>query len=153
MPPNTLAIVEPDAAFIEAYMVGLNHEMARELLWRAFPTDQRGTVFSRFWDRRGAVATTVSPVPERDIPSIDQWHASANLGENLAGGGASLVVLLIRGELLQRYPGATLYAHRARWKRDQQGAIIVEDGLGTTRRAFPPLADASAAISPFSVSA
>ena len=36
--------------FIEAYMVGLNHEFARELLWREYPTDQRGPPFRQFWE-------------------------------------------------------------------------------------------------------
>ena len=31
-------------------MVGLNHEFARELLWREYPTDQRGSYFRQFWD-------------------------------------------------------------------------------------------------------
>ena len=34
-------------------MVGLNHEFARELLWREYPTDQRGSYFRQFWDVRG----------------------------------------------------------------------------------------------------
>ena len=36
-------------------MVGLNHEMARELLWREYPTDQRGSYFRQFWDASVAV--------------------------------------------------------------------------------------------------
>ncbi len=36
--------------FSESNMVGLNHEMARELLWSEFPTDQRSTSFRQFWD-------------------------------------------------------------------------------------------------------
>ena len=44
--PDTRArAARPIARFVEAYMVGLNVEMARELLWRGFPTDQRGTYF------------------------------------------------------------------------------------------------------------
>ena len=31
-------------------MVGLNHEFARKLLWREYPTDQRGSYFRQFWD-------------------------------------------------------------------------------------------------------
>ena len=31
--------------------MGANHEMNRELLWRRYPTDRRGTPFHRFWDR------------------------------------------------------------------------------------------------------
>ena len=52
LPPNSLTLLENNYEFIEAYLAGLNHEMARELLWREFPTDQRGTPFRQFWDPR-----------------------------------------------------------------------------------------------------
>ena len=35
-------------------MVGLNHEFARELLWREYPTDQRGQLFPSVLGRRAA---------------------------------------------------------------------------------------------------
>ena len=41
--PNSITLLETNQRFIEAYMVGLNHEFARELLWREYPTDQRGS--------------------------------------------------------------------------------------------------------------
>ena len=44
IPPNSITLVETNQRFIEAYMVGLNHEFARELLWQEYPTDQRGTL-------------------------------------------------------------------------------------------------------------
>ena len=44
VPPDTVQLLQTNSAFIEAFMVGLNHEMARELLWREYPTDQRGTL-------------------------------------------------------------------------------------------------------------
>ncbi len=50
IPENTIGIVQTNPAFINSYMVGLNHEMARELLWREYPTDQRGSYFRQFWD-------------------------------------------------------------------------------------------------------
>jgi len=50
VPPNTVTLLETNAKFIEAFMVGLNTEMGRELLWRGFPTDQRGTYFRQFWE-------------------------------------------------------------------------------------------------------
>lgn len=31
-------------------MCGLNHEFAGELVWRGYPTDQRGSYFRQFWD-------------------------------------------------------------------------------------------------------
>ena len=51
IPPDTIALLEPNAGFVEAFMVGLNHEMSRELLWREYPVDRQGTFFRHFWDR------------------------------------------------------------------------------------------------------
>ena len=48
--PNSVTLLETNQRFIEAYLVGLNHEFARELLWRGYPTDQRGAPFRQFWD-------------------------------------------------------------------------------------------------------
>ena len=50
--PDTVLGLRTNRAFVEAYMIGLNVEMARELLWRGFPTDQRGTYFRNFWGNR-----------------------------------------------------------------------------------------------------
>ena len=60
--PNSITLLETNQKFIEAYMVGLNHEMARELLWREYPTDQRGSYFRQFWDVSGYLR------PERNPP-------------------------------------------------------------------------------------
>jgi hypothetical protein len=139
IPPNSLAIVEPDAAFIEGYMVGLNHEMGRELLWRGFPTDQRGTVFSHFWDRRGSVPSETAPVPDHDIPPIHQWDPASALGEHLDSGSLDLIILLVRGDLLQRYPRPTIYLQRGTWDKDLQGAVVFTDGLAD--RSPVPLLD------------
>ncbi len=102
VPPNTVTLLETNAKFVEAFMAGLNTEMGRELLWRGFPTDQQGTYFRQFWE--GA---------QRDIEPIDQWGAKP-LGENLLGPGPDEnLVLLIRGDLLSRYPNAVIYAAKA----------------------------------------
>src|SRR6185369_10240412 len=111
--------------FIEAYMVGLNHEMARELLWREFPTDQRCSVFRQFWDVRAVLADPRrSPDELReslyDIPKLHLWPRRSDLGrhDNRESGieNEEELVLLIRGELLKRYPTAVVYAHRAAWQ-------------------------------------
>ena len=102
--PNSITLLETNPRFIEAYMVGLNHEMNRELLWRRYPTDQRGTPFRHFWDW------------EDGGPDIGQIHGFANapLGHNTRGGAAGgNLVLLVRGALLRRYPNATIMAWRA----------------------------------------
>lgn len=143
VPANTVTLVQPDAAFIESYMVGLNHEMGRELLWRGFPTDQRGTVFAHFWDRRGAVGTATDPVPGRDIDDVHTWNPATPLGSHLrtSGGSSPPTVLLVRGDLLVRYPRATVFAQRARWVRDAAGVIAFADGLA--RREPVPLMTAA----------
>jgi hypothetical protein len=52
IPENSITLLENNQKFIESYMVGINHEMSRELLWREYPTDQRGSYFRQFWDVR-----------------------------------------------------------------------------------------------------
>src|SRR4029077_17225102 len=50
VPANTVTLLETNPKFVESFLVGLNAEMSRELLWRNYPTDQRGTYFRQFWD-------------------------------------------------------------------------------------------------------
>lgn len=97
IPPNTITLVATNPVFVEAFMVGLNHEMARKLLWREYPTDQRGTYFKRFWGG----TDDIGPIPAFD---------NAALGTHVAGGAEPHLVLLVRGELLRRYPNAIVYA-------------------------------------------
>src|SRR5207249_2502627 len=61
VPPDSVIGLKTNRRFVEAYMVGLNVEMAHELLWRGFPTDQRGTCFDQFWDGSASV------IPRADI--------------------------------------------------------------------------------------
>lgn len=124
VPPNTITALVTNPRFIEAYMVGLNHEMSRELLWRGFPTDQRGTYFRQFWDSSSRVPAPTDPEALHDIKPIHQWDAHA-LGCNLGGDNAnSKVVLLIRGDLLRRFPHAIIYMAKATWAKDDHGRNI-----------------------------
>jgi hypothetical protein len=103
---DTVTLLESNPRFIEAYMVGLNHELAGELLWREFPSDTRASYFRQFWDTRGV------PAPMPQLPAIREWNPEADLGGNFEAG--EHVVLLIRGELLHRYPDALIYALKAK---------------------------------------
>jgi hypothetical protein len=101
-------------------MVGLNYEFARELLWRQYPTDQRGSYFRQFWDVAGHLpdaGKTVSPDELKDIRAITDWLATSVLGSHSPrkAGTSGKVVLLIRGDLLRRYPTAILYATKAKF--------------------------------------
>ena len=106
LPVNTITLLKDNERFIESFMAGLNHEMARELLWREYPTDQRGTYFRAFWDTRDSA----NPTPSPDILPMDQW--AGDLGHQSARPGGHLV-LVIRGDLLRKFPTTVVYAQRA----------------------------------------
>ena len=122
---NTISLLETNQKFIEAYMVGLNHEFARELLWREFPTDQRGSYFRQFWDASTVLeedGIEAAELREKlfDIPPLHRWSKSSDLGDHdhraADRANSEELVLVIRGELLKKYPNAVIYAHRAQWE-------------------------------------
>jgi hypothetical protein len=122
LPNNSITAVKTNPAFVAAFMVGLNHEMSRELLWREFPTDQRGTYFRQFWDPATRVPAPVTPgdiEASKDITPIDQWSVTAGI-ESAAKNDpvpaiTSQIVLLIRGELIKRYARANVYVVKGEW--------------------------------------
>jgi hypothetical protein len=108
VPPNTVVPLETNARFVQAYLVGLNTEMGRELLWRGFPADLSTTYFNRFWD------SSASPGRPPDIDPIGTW-GSRPLGDGKADENFAM---LVRSELLRRYPDAIVYATRAGQQRN-----------------------------------
>lgn len=128
---NTISILEAQQKYVEAFMLGLNHAMAGELLWRGYPTDQRGTTFSYFWGYNNSMPSlqTVSGNDRvadlgnyRDIEDIHLWKTAnglKGLGKNSARAGmdsTNMLVLVIRGELLRKYPGSVIFLQKAKWK-------------------------------------
>lgn len=110
--PDTIGLLEGNPRFIEAYMVGLNDELRREFLWRGLPAEPRATCFRQFWDIRGREPDAAGE--PTDIPPVVDWEPKGGLGENATRvGGRDMLVLLIRGELMRRYPTATIYAVEA----------------------------------------
>lgn len=123
IPQNSVSTLGIDQRYVEAFMLGLNHEMMRELLWRGYPTDQRGTVFSRFW------GSPISPFAEVDesnkarvIKNIHLW-GNSELGENYPTNGTNpnnLIILVVRAELIKKYPNTFIYAHKAEFELDSE---------------------------------
>ena len=136
---NSITLLETNQEFIESYMVGLNHEFARELLWREYPTDQRGSYFRQFWDVSTMLKTdlaehagkTEEQIREmyRDIPKLHYWSRNSKLGEHdhrqkPGEPETEEVVLVIRGELLKKYPNCVVYAHKAVWQKKNNTDIF-----------------------------
>ncbi len=125
IPPNTITLLETNQRFIEAYMLGLNHAFGGELLWREFPTDQRGSYFRQFWDPSGVMnrawlSKEALREALRDIPPIHTWSLFSGLGDHdhreAQGDKEEEIVLVIKGDLLKKYPNAVIYAQKARWQ-------------------------------------
>ena len=92
---NRVRLLEVNEGFVAAFLVGANHEWAREALWAEFPASLAATVFSRFWEHLDGA---------RDIPlDIHDWPESSQLEANVGGAGTSTVVF-VRGDLIRRYP-------------------------------------------------
>jgi hypothetical protein len=98
-PAESIALLTGNNAFIEAFLTGLAHEFNRELLWREYPTDLRGTPFRQFWPR---------PDGQLDIPAINRW--TGHLGTHLTQDAGNLAVILVRGTVVRRFPDFILAA-------------------------------------------
>ncbi|MFB9197716.1 hypothetical protein ACFFWA_32650 [Actinomadura verrucosospora] len=127
--PETLTALAANPRFIEAFMVGLNHETSREMLWREFPADPRNTWFRQFWDVRNAVS---AGAPLTDIPPFtDPAWGAGPLGAHLTAVGGPderSLILVVRGEVLRRYPATAVTMRAATWtaagRRDVTGPDI-----------------------------
>jgi len=128
IPDEAIAALKTNPRFVAAFMVGANHEMNRELLWRTYPTDSRGTSLTRFWNWFDPAA--------RDVEAIHRWPAAAPLVARLKSGSQSQVALVVRGRLLQRYPNT----HLMLWKAAGPGklAALPADPAQTATMLRPP---------------
>ncbi|MET0460783.1 MAG: hypothetical protein ABW195_16145, partial [Ilumatobacteraceae bacterium] len=106
VPPNTVVPLRTNSPFVEAVLVGFNAELGRELVWREFPTPLAATYADRFWDPGVAARPP-------DIPELATW-ADRPLGGTATNPATNPAderfVVLLRCELLRRYPHAVIYA-------------------------------------------
>ena len=157
IPQNTISLLETNPKFIESLFVGMNHEMARELLWRGYPTDQRGSYFRNFWENNNYVNTAGLSIEEldeglTDIPPIHAWASNTELGthtkktesfdptassEGTDEVGKGKLVMVFRGDLLKKFPHVSIYAVKAEWDLNASSGdseIITSKILGTETR-------------------
>jgi hypothetical protein len=110
LPQNSVTVLEANNRFINSFMIGLNHEMSRELLWREYPTDQRGTYFRQFWDPSTRVPPPgeTSPPDLHDLSPIHTWPPLRRLDKGEGAAQTGKLVLVVRGQLLRRFAADVL---------------------------------------------
>jgi hypothetical protein len=118
VPNNTLSLLEINPAYVEAFLVGLNHEMSRELRWREYPAALDQTWFQHFFDN-------VDPPGSVDVQPIDDWKPEAALGVEYSSGRSPGLVALIKADLIRKFPDVRVYAVPA--TLDEAGARVPDD--------------------------
>lgn len=110
---ESFLLLQANSAFIESYLVGMNHEMGAEFLWRGYPADLNATYFRQFWD-----VSDAAPAPSldrSDIKPIRTWQLTQGLGGNgPAGSFQNPLVFVIKAELIKKYPTLVVYAQKAK---------------------------------------
>ena len=138
---NKVALLQADDDFVAAFLAGANHEMSRELIWREFPTSPRYTFFRRFWD-------TGDDGPD-DIVEISRWKGRSP-GDNVTGVGRdALTIILLRGDVVRRYPQAHVYLTAGDW----QGEHVIPGTARVKEPLLQGMLDRSTVFYGFSVSA
>jgi hypothetical protein len=115
IPTDGVLLVESNPAFVEAFLAGANQEINAELLWRGLRADRRATAFRRFWGHASDVD---------DIGDIASWAPESALGSHVNQTAA--MVLLVRGELVRRYPSVMVAAVPARWNADSTRSPVTD---------------------------
>ena len=103
---DSITYFRTNLQFEEAFLMGMNTEMGQELLWREYPTDQRGSYFRKFWDQED-LPNKGQLEKYYDVKPLHQWKG--RLGQNHMVGKNGMLVFVIRGELMQSYPSASVY--------------------------------------------
>ena len=124
VPAEGVALVETNEGFVEAFLVGANQELNYELLWRGLPSDRRATAFRRFWGRTD---------DGDDIDHVSTWTPDSAVGSHTTG--AASMVLLVRGELVRRYPSMTIATVPAAWNANESRSPVA-DAAQLRRPAF-----------------
>ncbi len=116
-PVNRCGMFLSNRNAIESFLIGLNHEMAREMLWREFPANLTFTFFRQFWDKNDQPTNTPANAASfKDITPIREWGSPTPLGDELHRVGTNIdpLFFVLRGDLLRKYPNTVVFMQRAK---------------------------------------
>lgn len=134
LPEDSVSMFMSNEAFVEAYLCGMNTEMGRELLWREYPTDQRGSYFRKFWDSETS-AKDITSDNFFDIQPVHTWGGDkrrgtkGHLGDNHAESKTGLLLFTIKGKLLRQYPNTRIFLQKAVIKTKENDPKNKQEGI------------------------
>jgi len=125
---NRVRLLSVNERFIGAFLVGANTEIVRELRWRDYPIDLRATCFHRFFDY-------VADPGRDDIGELSMWDTERSILDNMPGGDETMTAIVVRGDVVRRYPSAHWFMQPARlgaggWE-PVEGAVVEVSFLGS----------------------
>jgi hypothetical protein len=114
IPADRVIAVQTNPVFVDAYLIGANHQTLGELRWRNLPITTRWTPLRRFWQRidpqAEAVATDIRPVVSL-ATDTEIWPEGSLLGDRshqTTTQNVSLVIV-VHSALFRRYPATLIY--------------------------------------------
>lgn len=108
LPANSVIAAETNPRFVDSLLVGLNEQLLTELRWRNIPVATGCTPLRVFWDR----ADTGTGGRVDDVIGIHAWSDTSDVGQpqhRPAGASGRDLVVVVRGQLFQRYPATVVY--------------------------------------------
>lgn len=102
VPAESIVVLSPHGAFVEAFLIGANEELLRELLWREIPHRAGAPLAPCFWE---------PGVPDLDVTS--DW--SGELGSHVT---ADQTWVLVKSSLWRAVPDLAFVAYPASFDAD-----------------------------------
>jgi hypothetical protein len=133
---DSVIALQSNRKFVDAFLLGLNTQVLNELRWRNIPIATGCTPIKMFWGQLNAGGDR----RERDILGVETWPANSDLADDshhTPTGTGEDVVLVVRGELFQRYPETLVYAFPAALKADSSPDWTVPPQVIAARRVLP----------------
>jgi hypothetical protein len=113
LPDDSVVLMKSNSAFVQAFLVGLNHRLIEELRWRGLPMQRGCTPVRRFWDQ----VHPITQDPLDDILGLRNWSDDKVLGDSAhapEGLVGDATILAFKSELFRRFPDTIVYAVDAR---------------------------------------
>lgn len=106
IPRDGVVALRTDRAFISAFLVGASRQAVAELRWRGVPVSAGAMPMRTFWQN---VASPENPPPMVDLVQPSSWPSVPLAGLPGPRGTGDDLVLVLRSDLVRRYPDTLVY--------------------------------------------